>query len=178
MAYEFLEASVCFLGGRRILCRLLRWPQRVARAAGRTDLLGEREGRQRFRNGAKKERRNCARSDKDDFSISESGRPQTIRYFSRESDLPLTLGLAVDTSMSQQRVLDNERGASFGFLDRVLREDKDKVFLMQFDLAVLIRQPLTSSRKDLEEALSYVDTPTRRELPFSAVAVHSCTTRS
>src|SRR5579871_535266 len=39
---------------------------------------------------------------KDDFSISENGRPQTIRYFSRESDLPLTIGLAVDTSMSQQ----------------------------------------------------------------------------
>ena len=101
---------------------------------------------------------------KDDFSIGENGRPQTIRYFSRESDLPLTIGLAVDTSMSQQRVLDDERGASFGFLDRVLREDKDKVFVMQFDLTVLIRQPLTASRKALEEALSYVDTPTRREL--------------
>jgi VWFA-related protein len=101
---------------------------------------------------------------KDDFSISENGRPQTVRYFSRESDLPLTIGLAVDTSMSQQRVLDDERGASFGFLDRVLREDKDKVFVMQFDLTVLIRQPLTASRKALEEALSYVDTPTRKEL--------------
>jgi VWFA-related protein len=101
---------------------------------------------------------------KDDFLISENERPQTIRYFSRESDLPLTLGLAVDTSMSQQRVLDDERGASFRFLDRVLREDQDKVFVMQFDLAVLMRQPLTSSRKALEEALSYVDTPTRREL--------------
>src|SRR5690349_3076082 len=33
-----------------------------------------------------------------DFSVSENGRPQTIRYFSRESDLPLTLGLMVDTS--------------------------------------------------------------------------------
>ncbi len=66
--------------------------------------------------------------------------------------------------MSQQRVLDSERGASFQFLDQVLRPDKDKVFIMQFDLAVLMRQPLTSSRKALEEALSYVDTPTRREL--------------
>jgi VWFA-related protein len=101
---------------------------------------------------------------KDDFALIENGKPQTIGYFSKESDLPLTLGIAVDTSMSQQRVLDAERGASFQFLDEVLRPDKDKVFVMQFDLAVLIRQPLTSSRKALEEALSYVDTPTRREL--------------
>jgi hypothetical protein len=46
---------------------------------------------------------------KDDFTISEDGRPQTIHYFTRESDLPLTLGLMVDTSMSQRRVLDQER---------------------------------------------------------------------
>src|SRR6476469_8252376 len=43
---------------------------------------------------------------KDDFSVTENGRPQAIRYFSRETDLPLTLGLMVDTSQSQRRVLD------------------------------------------------------------------------
>ena len=43
---------------------------------------------------------------KDDFVLLENGRPQTIRYFSKESDLPLTIGLMIDTSMSQQRVLD------------------------------------------------------------------------
>jgi VWFA-related protein len=101
---------------------------------------------------------------KDDFVVLEDGRPQTIRYFSRESDLPLTIGLMVDTSMSQARVLDAERSASFHFLDQVLRESKDKVFIMQFDLAVLTRQELTSSYKDLNDALSSVDTPTRREL--------------
>jgi VWFA-related protein len=101
---------------------------------------------------------------KDDFSLSENGRPQTIRYFSRQSDLPLTLGLMVDTSMSQQRVIEAERAASFRFLDRVLRENKDQVFIMQFDASVQMRQELTSSRKKLEEALSFVDTPTRNEL--------------
>ena len=101
---------------------------------------------------------------KDDFLLSENGRPQTIRYFSRESELPLTVGLMVDTSMSQQRVLESERSASFRFLDQVLRESKDKLFVMQFDMAVQLRQPLTSSRRDLEEILPYVDTPTRREL--------------
>jgi len=66
--------------------------------------------------------------------------------------------------MSQQKVLESERTASFRFLDQVLRESKDKLFVMQFDMAVQLRQPLTSSRKDLEEVLPYVDTPTRREL--------------
>src|SRR5271154_1184041 len=65
--------------------------------------------------------------DKDDFSILEDGRPQAIKYFARQSDLPLTLGLMVDTSMSQRRVLESERTASFRFLDQVLRQAKDQV---------------------------------------------------
>jgi VWFA-related protein len=101
---------------------------------------------------------------KDDFVLLENGRPQTIRYFVRESELPLTVGLMVDTSMSQQKVLDSERTASFRFLDQVLRESKDKLFVMQFDMAVQLRQPLTSSRQELEDILPLVDTPTRREL--------------
>jgi VWFA-related protein len=101
---------------------------------------------------------------KDDFSLTEDGRTQTIRYFSRQSDLPLTLGLMVDTSMSQRRVLDAERTASFRFLDQVLREAKDQVFIMQFDMAMILRQALTSSFGKLNDALSYVDTPSRKEL--------------
>src|ERR1700733_11229188 len=101
---------------------------------------------------------------KDDFQILENGHPQNIRYFTRESDLPLTIGLMVDTSMSQVKVLDAERGASLRFLDEVLRENKDHVFIMQFDLTVQPRQPLTGSRRDLSQSLAYVDTPTRNQL--------------
>ncbi|SPF43383.1 von Willebrand factor, type A [Candidatus Sulfopaludibacter sp. SbA4] len=100
----------------------------------------------------------------DDFSLSEEGRPQTIRYFARESDLPLTLGLMVDTSGSQRRVMDAERGASMRFLDRVVRDNKDQVFIMQFDSAVQMRQSLTSTVGKLEDALAYVDTETRRQV--------------
>lgn len=103
---------------------------------------------------------------KDDFNLREDGRPQTIRYFSRESDLPLVLGLMVDTSVSQSRVMEAERGACFRFLDQVLRENKDQVFIMQFDMAVMLRQQLTSSLRTLNEALSRVDTPTRRDLEY------------
>jgi VWFA-related protein len=101
---------------------------------------------------------------KDDFSLLENGHPEAIKYFSRESDLPLTIGLMVDTSMSQARVLESERSASFQFVDQVLREGKDKVFVTQFDMAVLTRQELTSSRRDLEQSLPFVDTPSRNEL--------------
>jgi VWFA-related protein len=99
-----------------------------------------------------------------DFSLSEDGRPQAIRYFARETDLPLTIGLMVDTSGSQQRVLDAERGASMDFLDQVVRENKDKVFIMQFDSAVQLRQDLTSSIRKLQDVLAYVDTETERQL--------------
>ena len=101
---------------------------------------------------------------RDDFSLSEEGRPQTIRYFARETNLPLTLGLMVDTSGSQRRVLDAERGASLRFLDQVVRENKDQVFIMQFDSAVRMRQALTSSVGKLDDALAYVDTETMRQL--------------
>jgi len=101
---------------------------------------------------------------KDDFVLTENKRSQEIRYFSRESDLPLTIGLMVDTSMSQTKVLESERSASFQFVDQVLREGKDKVFVTQFDMAVMTRQTPTSSRRDLEKTLPYVDTPSRNEL--------------
>lgn len=101
---------------------------------------------------------------KEDFQILENGRPQAIRYFTRESDLPLTIGLLIDTSLSQEKVLDAERGASLTFLDQVLRENKDHVFIMQFDMAVQTPQPLTSSRRDLGQALAFVNTPSRAQL--------------
>ena len=100
----------------------------------------------------------------DDFALSEDGRPQTIRYFARESDLPLTLGLMVDTSGSQRSVLDAERGASLRFLDRVFRENQDNVFIMQFDSSVQMRQALTRSIRKLDDAMAYVDTETMRQL--------------
>jgi VWFA-related protein len=89
----------------------------------------------------------------DDFSIEEDGRPQVIKYFAKESDLPLTLGLLVDTSGSMRRYIDTERDASYKFFDQVLREDKDSAFLIHFDFEVELLQDLTSSRKALQDAL-------------------------
>jgi VWFA-related protein len=97
---------------------------------------------------------------KDDFALEEDGRPQTIKYFTRESDLPLSLGLLVDTSLSQRRVLEEERRASGEFTDDVLRVDKDASFLIHFDREVELLQDLTKSPQKIGEALQKLETPT------------------
>jgi VWFA-related protein len=94
-----------------------------------------------------------------DFALQEDARPQTIKYFARESDLPLTLGLLVDTSLSQRRVLDQEKSASYSFFDHILRENKDKAFLIHFDREVELLQDLTASREKLRAGLEQLDTP-------------------
>ena len=96
---------------------------------------------------------------KDDFLLEEDGKPQEVKYFSRESDLPLTLGLLVDTSGSQRRVLGDERSASYRFFDQVLREDKDLAFVIHFEREIELLQDLTSSRQKLEKALANLEVP-------------------
>jgi len=97
---------------------------------------------------------------KDDFALQEDGRPETIKYFNRESDLPLTLGLLVDTSMSQRRVLGEERSASYSFLDKMLRT-KDQAFVIHFDHEAELLQDLTSSKEKLQSALDKLEAPER-----------------
>jgi VWFA-related protein len=96
---------------------------------------------------------------KDDFALQQDGHAQTIKYFDKETNLPLTLGLLVDTSLSQRRVLDQEKAASRTFVDHVLREDRDKAFLIHFDREVELLQELTNSRQKLEAALEQVGAP-------------------
>jgi len=106
----------------------------------------------------------------DDFVLREDDVPQKIRYFSRESDLPLTVGLLVDTSRSQTGVLDQESGASRVFLDQVLREGKDQAFVTHFDTRVETLQGLTSSRSQLAAALDQLTIPDQvATLLYSAV---------
>ena len=89
---------------------------------------------------------------KEDFQIYEDGRKQIIKNFSTEANQPLTLGILVDTSGSQQRVLPMEQEASYEFLQRVLK-DKDLSFLISFDVNVELLNDYTSSAKDLRSGL-------------------------
>jgi len=96
---------------------------------------------------------------KDDFLLLEDNRPQSIRYFSRETNLPLILGLLVDTSGSQRNVLGEEETASYRFLEKVLREDLDKTFLAHFDFDTELLQDLTASKEKLRRALDGMEVP-------------------
>ena len=97
-----------------------------------------------------------------DFTLLEDGRPQAIRYFTQQSDLPLIVGLLVDTSMSEHRMLGTEREATRAFLEQVLRPEKDKAFLIHFDHDVELLEDVTSSRERLEKALELLESSSPR----------------
>jgi VWFA-related protein len=101
---------------------------------------------------------------KDDFRLEEDGRSQNIRYFSKESDLPLVLALLVDTSQSMRPVFGPERAASNRFLQQILREDRDVAAVVHFDVAVGILQDFTSSREKLASALDRLRIPPPRQV--------------
>jgi VWFA-related protein len=90
---------------------------------------------------------------KDDFQVFEDGKPQTIKYFAAESHEPLTLGIMIDTSASQTRVLDIEQQACAEFLHQVLNS-KDLAFVINFDVDVDLDQDFTNNIRDLTRALN------------------------
>jgi VWFA-related protein len=93
---------------------------------------------------------------KADFDIFEDGKPQTIKYFSAESNQPLTLGILIDTSPSQMHVLPLEQQACSEFLRSVLRP-KDLAFLINFDADIDLDQDFTSSAGQLSRALNKLE---------------------
>ena len=90
---------------------------------------------------------------KDNFDVFEDGQPQTIKYFKAESDLPLTLGILIDTSGSQQRVLGMEQEVGGSFLENILRP-KDEAFVISFDIDINLLQDFTNSVSRLRRALN------------------------
>jgi len=100
---------------------------------------------------------------KDDFALDDEGRQQPIKFFSQEANAPLYLGLLVDTSGSQRRVLTEERSASFKFFGQVLRPEKDLAFVLHFDYQVELLQDFTASRAKLERALDLLEVGDQRQ---------------
>jgi VWFA-related protein len=90
---------------------------------------------------------------KESFEIYEDGKLQTIKYFKAESDLPLTLGILIDSSGSQQRVLDMEKEVGGSFLENILR-NKDEAFVISFDIDITLLQDFTNSVSRLRRALN------------------------
>lgn len=90
---------------------------------------------------------------KDDFDILEDGKPQTIKYFAPESNLPLTLGILIDSSGSQERVLPMEKKIGGEFLNEILR-NQDLAFAFSFDVNVNLLHDFTNSVDALKTALN------------------------
>ncbi|MGA3129297.1 MAG: VWA domain-containing protein [Terracidiphilus sp.] len=85
--------------------------------------------------------------------VQENKEPQTLKNFVAETDQPLTLGLLLDTSGSQQRLLPMEQDAASQFIQQVLRS-KDEAFALSFDVNVDLLQDYTNSPRLLTHALS------------------------
>jgi len=90
--------------------------------------------------------------EKKDFTVLEDGKPQEIKYFTRETDLPLTIGLLVDVSRSQENLIGIEQNAASQFLAQVLRK-KDEAFLISFGEESELLQDYTNSPRLLEDGL-------------------------
>ena len=89
---------------------------------------------------------------KDDCTVLEDKTPQTLKSFTAETHLPLTLGILLDTSGSQQRVLPLEQDAGSQFLERVIKP-KDQAFIVSVDVNVDLLQDLTNNTRALTRAL-------------------------
>jgi VWFA-related protein len=89
---------------------------------------------------------------RDDFEVLEDGKRQEIRYFARETDLPLTIGLLVDVSVSQEGLIEVERRAASQFFSQVLGK-KDVAFLISFGAEAELLQDFTNSQRLLRAAL-------------------------
>ena len=89
---------------------------------------------------------------KSDCSVMEDKQPQTWKTFAAESDLPLTLGILLDTSGSQYYVLPLEQQAGGQFLEQVMRK-KDEAFLLSFDVNVDLLQDFTNNAHELARAM-------------------------
>jgi VWFA-related protein len=91
--------------------------------------------------------------EKNDFTILEDGKQQTIKYFARETDVPLTIGLLIDVSGSQRNLIGIERNAATEFFSKVLRK-KDEAFLISFGEEAELLQDYTNSSRLLQDGLN------------------------
>jgi len=88
-----------------------------------------------------------------DFQVFENGTPEEIRFFGRETDLPLRIGLLLDTSNSIRPRLSFEQDAAVDFLNKVIRHNKDMAFLMTFDNQPEVIQNFTGDLALLTDAI-------------------------
>jgi VWFA-related protein len=103
-----------------------------------------------------KERRFITTLKREDVRVLEDNVPQELSIFERETELPLTLSILVDTSRSQAGIMDDEKAAARAFIDSVIRPDKDQAAVISFTGEAVLEQPLTNELGKLREAVERV----------------------
>lgn len=94
---------------------------------------------------------------KEDIRVLEDGKPQEIFAFSRQTDLPLSLAIVIDTSISEERTLPAEKAAASSFIDAVLRPNKDEAAVVSFTGEATLEQGLTGNVSRVRSALNRVE---------------------
>jgi Ca-activated chloride channel homolog len=105
---------------------------------------------------ADKQKRFVTTLKQEDIIISEDGQPQQVFTFARQTDLPLSLAILVDTSISEERTLPIEKSAASTFVDEVIRPDKDEAAVISFTGESTLEQNLTGSASRIRRALDNV----------------------
>lgn len=93
----------------------------------------------------------------EDVRLLENGEVQQITSFSRQVDLPLSLAILIDTSISQQRTLPEEKAAAISFLESVVRPTKDEVAVVSFTGESTLEQGMTNNLSRLRRAIERVE---------------------
>ncbi len=103
-----------------------------------------------------KNRRLLTSLKQEDVKIFEDGKPQEITAFSRQVDLPLSLAILIDVSMSQERTLPEEKAAAISFLETVVRPSKDEVAVISFTGESTLEQGMTNNLARLRRSVERV----------------------
>lgn len=103
-----------------------------------------------------KDRRLLLGLTKEDIRILEDGKPQELIAFTRQADLPLSLAILIDTSISQERTLPEEKMAAVAFLESFIRPDKDEVAVISFTGESTLEQGMTNNLQRLRRAIDRV----------------------
>jgi Ca-activated chloride channel homolog len=101
-----------------------------------------------------RERRFVTDLKKDDVRVLENGVPQNVSIFQRETDLPLSLALLIDTSASEFNTLPDEKSTASSFIDSIIRPDRDHAAVISFTGKATLEQPLTADKKSIQSAIN------------------------
>lgn len=94
---------------------------------------------------------------KEDVRVLEDGQPQDIFTFQQQADLPLSLAIVIDTSVSEEMTLPIEKEAASAFVDAVIRPSKDEAAVLTFTGQTTLELGLTGSISRIRRALDRVE---------------------